>query len=74
MDLAAAWQVIGQVEHGAQKAAAAGLRSIADTLPAATVCGVAVVVKAVSAPDRLPEILRSHAWMHADFYLRSSDA
>jgi hypothetical protein len=74
MDLAAARQMIGQVEHGAQKAAAAGLRSIADTLPAGAICGVAVVVKAMSVPDRLPEILRSHAWMHAAEGLLSRQA
>lgn len=65
MDLAAAGQVIGQVERGAQKAAAVGLRSIADMPPADPIGGMAVVVKAVSVPDRLSEILRSHAWMHA---------
>jgi hypothetical protein len=65
MDLAAAGQVIGQVERGAQKAAAVGLRSIADMPPADPIGGMAVMVKAVSVPDRLSEILRSHAWMHA---------
>jgi hypothetical protein len=65
MDLAAARQMIGQVERGAYTAATAGLRSIADMLPGGAIGRVAVVVKAVSVPDRLPEILRSHAWMHA---------
>ena len=65
VDLAAARQMIGRVESAAQQAAAAGMRSIAGTLPAGAVSGVAVVIKAVSVPDRLTEILRSHAWMHA---------
>jgi hypothetical protein len=65
MDLGAARQMIGQAGCGAEQAAAAGLRSIADMLPASAISGVAVVVKAVSVPDRLSEVLRSHAWMHA---------
>jgi hypothetical protein len=65
LDLAAAAQLIGQVGRTAEEAAAAGLRSVADLLPAGARTEVAVVVKAVSVPDRLPDILRSHAWMHA---------
>ena len=65
LDLAAAAQLIGQVGRGAEEAAAAGLRSVADLLPARASTEVAVVVKAVSVPDRLPDVLRSHAWMHA---------
>ena len=65
LDLAAAAQLIGQVGRGAEEAAAAGLRSVADLLPACASTEVAVVVKAVSVPDRLPDVLRSHAWMHA---------
>jgi hypothetical protein len=64
LDLAAAGQMINQVGHGAEKAAAAGLRALADLLPAGAVSAVAVVVKAVSVPDRLQDVLRSHAWMH----------
>jgi hypothetical protein len=65
LDLAAAEQLIGQVGRGAERAAAAGLRSVAALLPAGAVTEVAVLVKAVSVPDRLPDVLRSHAWMHA---------
>jgi hypothetical protein len=65
LDLAAAARLIGQVGRGAEEAAAAGLRSVADLLPASASTEVAVLVKAVSVPDRLPDILRSHAWMHA---------
>ena len=65
LDLAAAAQLNGQVGRAAEEAAAAGLRSLADLLPATVGTEVAVVVKAVSVPDRLPDILRSHAWMHA---------
>ncbi len=57
--------MIGQVERDAEEAAAGGLRAVADLLPAGAVRGVAVVVKGVSVPDRLPDVLRSHAWMHA---------
>jgi hypothetical protein len=65
LDPAAAEQLIGQVGRGAERAAAAGLRSVAALLPAGAVTEVAVLVKAVSVPDRLPDVLRSHAWMHA---------
>jgi hypothetical protein len=65
LDLAAGGQLISQVAHGAEQAAAAGLRALADPLPAGAVRAVAVVVKAVSKPDRLQDVLRSHAWMHA---------
>jgi len=44
---------------------AAGLRALADVLPARAIPAVAVVVKAVPVPDRPPDVLRSHAWMHA---------
>jgi len=60
-DLAAAGQLISQVAHGAEQAAAAGLSALADLLPAGATCAVAVVVKAVSVPDRLQDVLRSHA-------------
>jgi hypothetical protein len=46
MDLAAARQMIGQVERGAYTAATAGLCSIADMLPGGAIGRVAVVVKA----------------------------
>jgi hypothetical protein len=65
LDLAAAGQLIGQVAHDSEQAAAAGLRVLADLGPARASCAVAVVVKAVSVPDRLQDVLRSHAWMHA---------
>ena len=65
LDLAAAGQMIGQVGHSAEQAAAAGLRALADLLPPRAIPAVAVVVKAVPVPDRLPDVLRSHAWMHA---------
>jgi hypothetical protein len=58
--------LIGKVERAAEEAAVAGLRAMADLLPpAATVLGVGVVVKAISVPQRLAEVVRSHAWMHA---------
>jgi len=58
--------VIGKVEAGAEEAAAAGLRAMADSLPAtATVLGVGVVVKSISVPQNLADVVRSHAWMHA---------
>jgi len=41
------------------------LRTLAATPPATPVRAVAVVVKAVSVPGQLADILRSHAWMHA---------
>ena len=44
---------------------AAGLLALAGLLPASTVRAIAIVVKAVSMPDQLAGILRSHAWMHA---------
>jgi hypothetical protein len=65
LDLAAAGQLISQVAHAAERAAAAGLRALAGLLPVGSVCAVAVVVKAVSVPDRLRDVLRSYAWMHA---------
>ena len=65
LDPAAAGQLIGQVAHGAEQAAAAGLRALAGPFPAGAICAVAVVVKAVSVPDRVQDVLRSHAWMHA---------
>ena len=65
LDLAAAGQMISEVGHGAEQAAAAGLRALADLLPAGAISAVAVVVKAVFVPDRLHDVLRSHAWMHA---------
>jgi hypothetical protein len=65
LNLAAAGQLIGQVRRGAEQAAAAGLRALADLVPAAAVPAVAVVVKAVAVPEGLPDVLRSHPWMHA---------
>ena len=65
MDPGAAARMIAEVERAAEQAAAAGLRALAGTLPAGPITGVAVVVKAVSVPGNLADILRSHAWMHA---------
>jgi hypothetical protein len=65
MDLAEAARTIGEVESAAEQAAAEGLRALAGLLPAGAVRDVGVVVKAVSVPARLADILRSHAWMHA---------
>ena len=65
LNLAAAGQLIGQVMHGAEQAAAAGLRALADLVPAEAAPAVAVVVKAVAVPDGLLAVLRSHTWMHA---------
>jgi len=65
MDLAAAAELIAQTESAAEKAAAAGLLTVAAEVPATAVRAVAVVVKAVSVPGDLAGILRSHAWMHA---------
>jgi hypothetical protein len=65
MALSDAELLIERVEVAAEQGALAGLRELAGMLPEATVRGVAVVVKAVSVPTRLTDILRSHAWMHA---------
>ncbi len=65
MDQAAAMELIACVESAAEKAAAAGLRTLAATCRPSPVGAVAVVVKAVSVPGDLAGILRSHAWMHA---------
>ena len=66
LELAAAEELIGQAERGAEEAAVAGLRAVASSLPAATaIIGVAVVVKAVSVPVKIADVMRSHAWMHA---------
>jgi hypothetical protein len=62
LELEAAEELVGQVERGAEEAAAA----IAHSLSAgAAVLGVAVVVKAVSVPGGLAHVVRSHSWMHA---------
>jgi hypothetical protein len=66
LDLAAAEEMISRVEQAAEDAAATGLDAVAGSLPdGAAVLGVAVVVKAVSLPGGLADIMRSHAWMHA---------
>lgn len=65
LDLATARELIAQVEAAAEKTAAAGLLAVADQAQASAVHAVAVVVKAVSVPGRLADIVRSHAWMHA---------
>jgi len=65
MDLAVAGELIARTESAAEQAAAAGLLMVAAGVPASHVRAVAVVVKAVSVPDDLAGILRSHAWMHA---------
>ena len=65
MGLAAAAELIAQVESAAGQAAAAGLLAVAGAAPASAVRAVAVVVKTVSVPGQLAGILRSHAWMPA---------
>jgi hypothetical protein len=66
MDLAAADVLVGGAVRAAEDAAAAGLRLVADGLPAAAeVLAVAVAVKPARVPDDLADVLRSHAWMHA---------
>lgn len=65
LNLDDAVRTVGAVESAAERAAADGLRALAAALPAGAVRGVAVVVKPVSAPAQVAEILRSHAWMHA---------
>jgi hypothetical protein len=65
LDIAAARELIARVEAAAEDAAAAGLRALAEILPAGAVRTVAVVVKPVAVPGDLAGILRSHAWMHA---------
>ncbi len=66
LDLAAAEELVRQVERQAEDAAAAGLRAMAGNRAAGTpILGVAVVVKATSLPHSVADVLRSHAWMHA---------
>jgi hypothetical protein len=66
LGMADAEKLVSRAERGVQEAAIASLRAVADGLPAGSaVLGVAVVVKAVSLPARLADVLRSHAWMHA---------
>jgi hypothetical protein len=66
LEAAAAEAVVERAESAAEQAALAALRSaVADLGAAAEVAGVAVVVKAVSVPDTVSAVLRSHAWMHA---------
>jgi hypothetical protein len=67
LDAQAAVAMVRQVEQAAEAAAAAGLRGVVAELGArrADVLGVAVVVKAVSVPSDVSQVLRSHAWMHA---------
>jgi hypothetical protein len=60
----AARTLVPKVELAAEDAAVAGLRSLADGLPA-PLSAVAVVVRPVSLPVDLADILRSHARMHA---------
>jgi hypothetical protein len=57
--------MISQIGRGTKQTAAAGLRTPADPLPPGAISAMAVVVKAASVPDRLPDVLRSHTWMHA---------
>jgi hypothetical protein len=62
LELADGEELVSKVERGAEGAAASGLRALAGRF---SVVGVGVVVKAVSVPERLSDVLRSHAWMHA---------
>jgi hypothetical protein len=62
----AAESMITRAEAAAEEAALEALRNAVAGLPrTAAVTGVAVVVKAVSAPGSVAAVLRSHAWMHA---------
>ncbi|HEY5990814.1 MAG TPA: hypothetical protein VIV12_31120 [Streptosporangiaceae bacterium] len=66
LEMADAEEMVGQAERGVEEAAIAGLHAVVGGLPTgAVVSGVAVVVKAVSLPGRLTDVMRSHAWMHA---------
>jgi hypothetical protein len=67
LDVRAASALIAVVEQAAEDAAGAGLRALTDGLPAAAaaIAAVAVVVKPVSLPDDVADVLRSHARMHA---------
>jgi hypothetical protein len=64
LESGAARALVTQVEVAAEEAAAAGLRAVADGLPA-PVSAVAVVVRQVSLPPDLADVIRSHARMHA---------
>ena len=66
LELPVAEEMIADAEQAAEDAAVAGLAALAGSLPdGAAVLGVAVMVKAVSLPESVADILRSHAWMHA---------
>ena len=55
-----------EVESAAEKAAAAGLRTLAAAHRRSSLfMQVAIVVKAICVPGDVAGILRSHAWMHA---------
>ncbi len=55
-----------QPYHAAEDAAMAGLDAMASGLPdSSAIAGVAVMVKAISLPGSLAEVMRSHAWLHA---------
>jgi hypothetical protein len=60
----AARTLVAQVELAAEDAAVAGLQAVAEGLPE-RVSAVAVVVRPVSLPVDLADIIRSHARMHA---------
>ena len=64
LESGAARSLVAQVELAAEEAAVAGLRAVAADLPA-PVSALAVVVKPVSLPVDLTDIIRSHARMHA---------
>jgi hypothetical protein len=62
----AAAALVEQVERAAERAATDALSEITEQLPPGTGDPrLAVVVKAVSAPSEVYDVLRSHAWMHA---------
>jgi hypothetical protein len=66
LDMADAEKLVSRAERDVQEAAIAGLRAVADGRPAGSVVSsVAVVVKALSLPTQLADVLRSHARMHA---------
>ncbi len=66
LELPVAEEMIADVEQAAEDAAMAGLDAMASGLPdSSAIAGVAVMVKAISLPGSLAEVMRSHAWLHA---------
>lgn len=66
LELHAAEEIISHTERAAEDEAVAGLQAVIESLPSAsTILGVVVIVKPVSLPESLADVLRSHAWLHA---------